>query len=237
MVLKSQSEFQTPTCPWMNLDRRYSMKHPILTQRYISRRLFTANQAPPDDLSGRLPGTPRPAAVLVPLFAASQQDKKSHIWQVLLTRRTNNVADHQGQVAFPGGSSDPSDTSLEMTALREAREEIGLDPSRVRLLGRMKSLWTISNYIVTPVVGVIPWPFPIHLEEVEVSRVFSIPLAWLADPAHHEIRYRSIPLPYSQILGREFQPVIYFKPYDSELLWGISAEITLRLVNILFFNK
>ncbi len=210
-----------------------------ITERYITGRLAQAFETQPAqaESSSPLPGTPRPAAVLVPLFAANQHDKKNHTWQVLLTRRTNNVADHQGQVAFPGGSADPGDTSPEMTALREAHEEVGIEPSGVRVLGKMKSLWTISNYMVTPVIGVIPWPFPIRLEEIEVSRVFSIPLDWLAEPDHHAVRYRSIPLAYSQILGREFHPVIYFQPYEGELLWGVSAEITLRLINILYSNQ
>ncbi len=215
------------------------MNKAATSERYIARRLTKAlasQQAQADPISA-LPGTPRPAAVLVPLFAASPQDKSSHTWQVLFTRRTNNVADHQGQVAFPGGSADPGDISPEMTALREAHEEVGIEPSRVRVLGKMKSLWTISNYMVTPVIGVIPWPFTIRLEEVEVSRVFSIPLDWLSEPDHHEVRYRSIPLPYSQVLGREFHPVIYFQPYEGELLWGVSAEITLRLINILYANQ
>ena len=212
------------------------MNKPVLTENYIKRRLAKALRSPviDADIIALLPGTQRPAAVLIPLFAANNEDKTRHVWQVLLTRRTNNVADHQGQVAFPGGSADPADTSLEVTALREAQEEIGLDPSQVRILGKMNNLWTISNYMVTPVVGVIAWPFPIRLEEAEVSRVFSIPLDWLADPQHHEVRYRSIPTPYSQILGREFHPVIYFQHYQDELLWGVSAEITLRLISILY---
>ena len=216
-----------------------TMGAPALTERYITKRLAKARETktPASDIYPLLPGTPRTAAVLVPLFHLSQQDKKDHTWQVLLTRRTNNVADHQGQVAFPGGSVEPVDTSLEMTALREAKEEVGLEPSQVRVLGRMNSLWTISNYMVTPIVGVIPWPFHIQLEEIEVSRVFWIPLDWLADPGHHEVRYRNIPSPYAEILGREFQPVIYFQPYQDELLWGVSAEITLRLINILFSHK
>ena len=208
---------------------------PVLTENAIARRLANAKKNPAEpDLSPLLPGNPRPAAVLIPLFTLSESDMKSHTLQILLTRRTNDVAEHQGQVAFPGGRSEARDTSPEMTALREAHEEIGIDPSQVKILGMMNSLWTISNYMVTPVIGIIPWPFPICLEEVEVSRVFSIPLAWLAEPEHHEIRYRAIPAPYSQVLNREFHPVIYFQPYEGELLWGVSAEITLRLIDILF---
>ncbi len=212
------------------------MNRHALTEKSITRRLAKAEKSPPvqAELSSLLPGKPRPAAVLIPLFHATPGDKESHVWQVLLTRRTNNVADHQGQVAFPGGSADASDTSPEMTALREAQEEIGLDPTQVKILGKMYSIWTISNYVVTPVVGVIPWPYPIRLEEIEVSRAFSIPLDWLADPEHHEVRYRTIPPQYSQIVGREFHPIIYFQPYADELLWGVSAEITLRLINILY---
>jgi 8-oxo-dGTP pyrophosphatase MutT (NUDIX family) len=207
-----------------------------LTEKYISHRLSATLKDVDEELeyAAALANSPRPAAVLIPLFHQNTDEEKSHIWHVLLTRRTNTVAEHQGQVAFPGGSADPTDSSLETTALREAQEEIGLDPSQVRILGKMNRVWTITNYLVTPVVGVIQWPFPIRLEEIEVSRVFSIPLNWLSDPINHEIRYRAIPTPYSQILKREFHPVIYFEPYQDELLWGISAEITLRFINILF---
>jgi 8-oxo-dGTP pyrophosphatase MutT (NUDIX family) len=124
-----------------------------------------------------------------------------------------------------------------MTALREAQEEIGLVPNQVRILGQMNSLWTITNYLVTPIVGVIPWPFSIRLEEIEVSRVFTIPLDWLADPEHHEVRYRTIPSPYSQIMQSERHPVIYFNPYQEELLWGVSAEIIVSFINILDNKK
>ena len=209
---------------------------PLLTEKYISNRLTERlkNVDEEPEFPAIFTNSPRPAAVLLPLFHLDEEGEKNNIWQMLLTRRTNTVAEHQGQVAFPGGSADPTDTSLEMTALREAHEEIGLDPSQVRILGKMNQVWTITNYLVTPVVGVIQWPFPLRLEEIEVSRVFSIPLDWLSNPDNHEIRYRAIPMPYSDILKREFHPVIYFQPYEGELLWGVSAEITLRFINTLF---
>jgi 8-oxo-dGTP pyrophosphatase MutT (NUDIX family) len=165
---------------------------------------------------------PRAAAVLIPILRVEGE------WHVLYTRRTDTVADHKGQVAFPGGSSDPDDPSPEATALREAHEEIGLNPQDVRILGRLNSLLTITNYCVTPVVGAIPWPYPLHLETSEVSRAFTIPLAWLADPDPWEVQQHVLP-------GRpEPHPVIYFQLYEGELLWGVSAQITINLIKVLF---
>jgi 8-oxo-dGTP pyrophosphatase MutT (NUDIX family) len=209
---------------------------PVISEAYIIQRLAETSETQPK--SARLwsifSEPPRPAAVLIPLYLAVSADDGTIGWQVLLTHRTNSVAEHQDQVAFPGGRADPTDISPEMTALREAREEIGLDPLQVKILGRMAPMHTITNYLVTPVVGIIPWPFPIQLEETEVVRVFSIPLDWLADPANHEVRERTIPSPFSQILQKESHPVIYFNSYQGELLWGVSAEITLQLIEILY---
>jgi 8-oxo-dGTP pyrophosphatase MutT (NUDIX family) len=170
---------------------------------------------------GFLNGEPKPAAVLVPFLRIGAA------WHILFTRRTDHLPEHSGQVAFPGGRADPGDLSLEDTALRESQEEIGLDPSRVRILGRMSSFNTITNYLLTPVVGVIPWPFPIQVEKEEVSRVFTIPLDWLAEPSNHETRPRLLPPPYEPV------QVIYFQPFDGEILWGVSAHIMLQLLRIL----
>lgn len=212
---------------------------PPFTEAFITQRLAEAQQYPsaPSNLWAFLTDEPRPAAVLIPLFLTSITENENQAWHVLLTRRTNSVAEHQGQVAFPGGRADPTDTTPEMTALREAHEEIGLDPLQAKILGRMESLRTITNYLVTPIIGVISWPFPVQLEPTEVSRVFSIPLDWLADPRNHEIRDRTNPNPIAQILHRESHPVIVFQPYQDELLWGVSAEITLRLIDILYNKK
>ena len=191
-----------------------------LTESEIARCLAAAFLFPTEvDCSANwLTAAPQPAAVLIPFLRVSDD------WHILFTRRTEKVADHKGQVAFPGGRADPDDPSPEYTALREAEEEIGLKSADVTILGRLQELPTITNYCVTPVVGVIPWPYPIRLEEIEVCRAFYIPLAWLSDPSHHEIRKRILPGTSTPL------PVIYFHPYDGELLWGVSAQITVNLL-------
>lgn len=173
-----------------------------------------------------LPGEPKPAAVLVPLL----QQGNPKEWHLLFTRRTDTVADHKGQVSFPGGREEPGDTSPIDTALREAREEIGLDSSSVKILGTLPGCHTITNYWVVPVVGFIRWPFQAHLHLEEVSRIFTIPLGWLQRKENHELRDRIIFLPDGQ---QKKIDVIFFKPYEDELLWGVSAEITLSLLNVL----
>ncbi len=209
------------------------MLFPDLSEDEIARRLADAQETyrPPETgledflKSGIFGEPPRPAAVLVPF---AKIDKR---WHILFTRRNNDLPEHSGQVAFPGGRADPGENSPEETALRETYEEIGLNPASVRILGRMKSFLTITNYKVKPIVGSVPWPFPIRLAQVEVSRVFTIPFEWLADPLNHEIQLRRMPAPYSPI------PVIYLKPFDGEVLWGVSAYITINLLEILVGNS
>jgi 8-oxo-dGTP pyrophosphatase MutT (NUDIX family) len=184
-------------------------------------------------LSAFLSDAPKPAAVLVSLLRAPIEESGIEGWHLLLTRRSDRLAEHRGQVAFPGGRCDPDDLTPEATALREAYEEIGLHHNQAKILGRLPNMWTITNYSITPVVAVISWPFPIRIAKHEVSRVFTIPLAWLADPAHHEVRQRTIQSPYSQQLNSESYPIIYFHPYEGEVLWGVSAEITNNLIRIL----
>jgi 8-oxo-dGTP pyrophosphatase MutT (NUDIX family) len=204
-----------------------------LTEDEIARRLSAAREAyiPPETglenylKSGAFSQAPRLAAVLVPFTKIEDR------WHIIFTRRNNDLPEHSGQVAFPGGRADIGDTSPEETALRETYEEIGLYPSSVRILGRMKSFLTITNYKVKPVVGSVPWPFPIRLALTEVSRVFTIPLEWLADPLNHEVQQRRMPAPHPSI------PIIYFRPYDGELLWGVSAYIVINMLEILFGNS
>ena len=165
---------------------------------------------------------PDPAAVLLPLFRADEG------WKLLFIRRAENAADrHGGQVAFPGGRVEAVDPDANAAALREAHEEIGLEPGQVRILGCLANYRTISNFLVTPVIGLIPWPVPLRPDGAEVGRVFSIPLAWLGRRENHRISVRSL-----EPDGPAF-PVVYFERYDGELLWGVSARITLGLLEAL----
>lgn len=162
----------------------------------------------------------RKAAVLVPIICREDG------WHILYTRRSVYVNDHKGQVSFPGGGREAEDSSLEETALREAEEEIGTDPKQVEILGRLEDFVTRSGFVITPVVGQLPWPVKLSLNCKEVSRVFSIPITWLASPDHYEIR------PYKAKNGH-VDKIYFFEPYDGEQLWGISAHITLQLLEAL----
>ena len=159
----------------------------------------------------------RPAAVLVPLYRERGE------WRVLLTQRTDLVEHHKGQVSFPGGRVDDDDGDRVQTALREAEEEIGLKPEHVALLGQLDELLTVTQYRITPIVGVIPWPYPFVLSTVELSEVFGVPLRWLADPAHLETQYRDPIAPGPPV------PVYYFH-YEGHTIWGATARMLLNLL-------
>lgn len=157
------------------------------------------------------------AAVLVPLVWHDEE------WHLLLTRRTDTVESHKGQVSFPGGACDEAEKTPEETALREAEEEIGIQSQDVRVLGRLANLVTITYFRVTPVVGVVRWPSVFRVGLHEVARVFTMPLAWLADPAN---RWQ-FELPGTR------RSLIAFHPYDGELLWGATARMTVDFLNVL----
>jgi 8-oxo-dGTP pyrophosphatase MutT (NUDIX family) len=165
---------------------------------------------------------PKPAAVLLPMF------RHLGAWHLLFIRRTEHEGDHHsGQVAFPGGGTEPGDTDAVATALREAQEEVGLEPNQVVLLGEMRPMHTVSNFLVTPVVGEIPWPLELTPDPVEVARVFSIPLAWLADPANRRT------LTYPSADHPDARDVVFYDELDGEVLWGVSARITVEFLAVL----
>jgi 8-oxo-dGTP pyrophosphatase MutT (NUDIX family) len=161
----------------------------------------------------------RRAAVLLTLY------RHAGAWHLIYIRRAEHEADqHSGEVGFPGGRWQQGDPSCTATALREAEEEIGLPRSRVDLLGELRPLRTVSHYLVTPVVGCIPWPQTLRPEPREVARIFSIPLAWLVEPHRH--RSMIYPAPDHP----QARDLIFFDEFDGERLWGVSARITLDLI-------
>ena len=163
----------------------------------------------------------REAAVLVPLVREGDE------WHLLFIRRAANERDrHSGQVAFPGGAREAADADACATALREAREEIGLDPTRVALLGELSPYVTVSHYHVTPVVGVLEWPVPLELQSEEVARTFTIPLSWLRRRENLTLRARREMDPHSA----RTHPIIVFDTYDGETLWGATARMTVNFI-------
>lgn len=163
-----------------------------------------------------------PAAVLIPLVSIKRA------WHVLYILRASNVNDHHsGQVAFPGGRHESVDFDMETTALREAQEELGLVPKDVRVTGYLNDHFSITNYRIRPVVGIIPWPYPLQIDEKEVSRWFTVPLEWLADPINRETRHQRFST------EKKLIPTIYYQDYEGELLWGASARITVELTDAL----
>jgi len=163
----------------------------------------------------------QPAAILIPLY------RERDVWHLLFTRRTDNLDSHKGQVSFPGGLIEPQDQTPVFAALREAEEELGLRRQDIRVLGIMDTHLTVTNFAIAPIVGIIPWPYSLQINEAEVAVAFGVPLIWLADPANiqaeHHLTHHS---------GTDLT-VYYFKPFNGEVIWGATARITLDLIHML----
>lgn len=145
-------------------------------------------------------------------------------WSLLFTRRTEEVYSHKGEVSFPGGSVEENDGNFKETALRETWEEIGIPENQIQVLGNLKAVTTISNYYLLPIVAFVSWPTPLKANSKEVMRIFSIPIEWLADDAN----WRESEWLAPNGMKRN---VIHYELFDGEHLWGITARITLDLIN------
>ena len=160
----------------------------------------------------------RAAAVLI--LVVNHPDAPS----VVFTQRTAHLADHAGQISFPGGRCDEEDCTPERTALREAEEEIGVAPERVEILGRMPEYRTVTGFSVTPVVGWAEPPLEYRPDPHEVETVFEVPLAFLLDPANH--RHES-----AFFKGRIRK--YWALPYGERFIWGATAGMLVTFQRIL----
>ncbi|HEU65579.1 MAG TPA: CoA pyrophosphatase [Chloroflexi bacterium] len=149
------------------------------------------------------------SAVLIPLFYNQGE------YHVLFTERSDEVSFHKGQVCFPGGTQEPSDSSLLQTALREIEEEIGLKSKDVEILGECDDIVTLtSNYVVSPFVAFMPHPYPLRVDGIEVKKIFSVPLSFLMDETN-------------------FKQDFYAYEYGGHLIWGATAMILRQFIELL----
>lgn len=149
-----------------------------------------------------------PAAVLVPLV---NQEKEI---TVLLTKRTDNLNNHAGQISFPGGRMDKNDRDPEDTALRETEEEIGLQKRKIEVVGRLNEYVVGTGFLVSPIIGFIDPPFQITPHENEVAEVFEVPLSFLTHPNNFERRTRMI---------RGIERSYFAIQWKDRLIWGATA--------------
>lgn len=162
----------------------------------------------------------RQSAVLVPLYQTGGE------FQILLIKRTEHLKTHQGQIGFPGGTWDPEDPNPTATALREAYEEMGIRLEDVDVLGELDDTSTAtSNFLITPVVGIIPFPYPFQVNPGEIADLLSLPLAILRDPQAFR----------EETWEREGGPVrVFVRREGPHVIWGATARILRHFGEILF---
>ena len=144
--------------------------------------------------------------------------------EVIFTRRADTLSTHSGQVSFPGGGVDPLDHSVEAAALREAHEELSLPASAVRVLGSLDHVLSHTGFHITPVVGVVDAQVSLVPNAAEVARVFAVPLAELADRPRWKLQMH-------ERAGKAYELPHFYA--DGEDIWGLTAFMLLRLVELL----
>ncbi len=162
----------------------------------------------------------RPAAVLIPLHADRGEPA------VLFTRRTETVEHHKGQISFPGGAVDDADLDAPSTALRETEEELGISRDRVEILGLLDDvLASVSGFVITPVVGLIPSSAPLRVNAAEIAEVLTVPLRVFRDPSAMRIERRERD-------GRAYD--VYFYTHGPYEIWGVTGYIMKAFIDAVF---
>jgi 8-oxo-dGTP pyrophosphatase MutT (NUDIX family) len=164
---------------------------------------------------GPAPPDVTPAAVLVPLVSGSRG------LQVILTKRTDTVETHKGQIAFPGGMTDEADGGPVHTALRETNEEVGVPPSSVKIVGLLSTLVTPTDFAITPVVGYLAEIPLFHPNPEEVSEIFLVPLEFFASTPEARMETRVV---------RGEPREVWFYQWKEHLIWGATARIVRNLL-------
>lgn len=158
------------------------------------------------------------AAVLVPFF---EKEGECHL---LFTKRSDQVKHHKGQISFPGGVFDKEDGSLAQTALRESFEEVGLKPSDVHLIGPLDDIITTTRFIVTPFVGLFPYPYPFRVSEVEIAELIEVPLSCLL---------KRDALGQMVIREGDHERIVDAYRYGRHTIWGATARILKQLLELI----
>jgi len=184
----------------------------------IRRKLAAVTPAPREALANKS----NAAAVLIPMF-----ERRAEL-HIIYIRRSDHVASHRGQVAFPGGRVDSVDATLLDAALREAHEEVGIHPSTVEVVGAFPTMQTTtSGIVVAPFVGVIPSDAPLKPQESEVAQIFDVPLSALRDPKFRGDYEWTSEGPAART--SKFPAILY----GGQTIWGLTLRITLNLLDLL----
>jgi 8-oxo-dGTP pyrophosphatase MutT (NUDIX family) len=160
-----------------------------------------------------------PSAVLIPFF------NKDHNAHILFTVRTNDVEHHKGQISFPGGSRENQDQSLAETALRECYEEIGISSQIINIIGRLDDFPTVTNFLVTPFVATLPYPYHSKINTKEVAEILEVPLELFLSAKHFEVK---------EWKHKNKQYPIYFYYFNQHIIWGATAFIINRFIDLIF---
>lgn len=159
------------------------------------------------------------SAVLLLLYERNQEP------HILLTKRTDNLKKHRGEISCPGGSMEPEDETLLDTALRETEEEISIPRNQIEILGELEDMFTLSRYIITPFVGFTQYPFDIKVSNDEVEYVIEVPLnVFLTKDLFSEN--------YHEFQGKKFP--IYYYTFNEHVIWGATAYMINQFIQLIF---